>query len=297
VGSLLSGAAQQRMPWGVPATAAAAWGSRALSGPPPPEAKVEPEYDPELLRALQIDHIPPARIADALRSENITIEQLKMLVDEGFHQSPGGANLTMSAAEQAAMSREASEWSMDLVHQLNPRRRFFPGQTYLPEELSPNYQVDYSKLREEQRKLGCPLGGKKGPKLDFTNVATLSRYVAAAPAAPAAPFPAVRSRAAQAKCEAWCIWGTLTLDVWQIPDGGRPDYSAPQDDGLRQETGLLSAPLLYALVAPATQRRRQALKCTCGGMCMPCRSRCATEGTRAYPCAHRQHCARRRGNV
>jgi hypothetical protein len=191
VGSLLSGAAQQRMPWGVPATAAAAWGSRALSGPPPPEAKVEPEYDPELLRALQIDHIPPARIADALRSENITIEQLKMLVDEGFHQSPGGANLAMSAAEQAAMSRDASEWSLDLVHQLNPRRRFFPGQTYLPEELSPNYQVDYSKLREDQRKLGCPLGGKKGPKLNFTNVATLSRYI---PAAPAAPFPAARSR-------------------------------------------------------------------------------------------------------
>lgn len=36
-------------------------------------------------------------------------------------------------------------------------------------------QVDYSKIREEQRKLGCPLGGKKGPKLDYTNVGLLSR--------------------------------------------------------------------------------------------------------------------------
>jgi hypothetical protein len=185
------GAARPRAPGLGRSPVAAAWGgaARALSGPaggeatgaspagPGAGAKAEPEFDPELLRALEIDHIPPARIAEALRSENITIEQLKMLVDEGFHQSPEGGNMAMGAAEQAAMSRNADAWSMDLVHQLNPRRRFFPGQTYLPEELSPNYQVDYTKLREEQRKQGCPLGGKKGPKIDFTNVGTLSRCV------------------------------------------------------------------------------------------------------------------------
>ena len=147
------------------------------AGTAPPGAKPEPEFDPELLRALEIDHIPPSRIADALRSENITIDQLKMLVDEGFHLSPEGRPGQTSAAEQAALSRNATEWSQDLVHQLNPRRRFFPGQTYLPEELSPHYEVDYVRLREEQRKLGCPLGGKKGPKIDYTNVALLSRFV------------------------------------------------------------------------------------------------------------------------
>lgn len=141
-------------------------------------ANPEHDFDPELLRALEIDHIPPAKIAETLKSENITIQQLKMLVDEGFHDSSvvQGGPPPVSPAEQAALSRNASEWSPDLVHQINPRRRFFPGQTYLPEELSPNFQVDYVKLREEQRKLGCPLGGKKGPKIDYTNVALLSRY-------------------------------------------------------------------------------------------------------------------------
>jgi hypothetical protein len=146
---------------------------------PAPDANPEHEFDPDLLRALEIDHIPPAKIAETLKSENITIHQLKMLVDEGFHDSSSvqGGPPPVSPGEQAALSRNAAQWSPDLVHQINPRRRFFPGQTYLPEELSPNYQVDYVKLREEQRKLGCPLGGKKGPKIDYTNVALLSRCV------------------------------------------------------------------------------------------------------------------------
>jgi hypothetical protein len=175
-------AAAQRAAWG--GVQMRQWGNRSMSGPgqPPggdaPEqaAKPEHEFDPELLRALEIDHIPPARIAEALKGENITIEQLKMLVDEGFHIQPEGRPMPMTAYEQAALARNATEWSMDLVHQINPKRRFFPGQTYLPEELSPNYEVDYVKIREDQRKLGCPLGGKKGPKIDYTNVALLSRY-------------------------------------------------------------------------------------------------------------------------
>jgi len=181
-GFAAAAAAGPRAPW----AAAAAAGLRSMSDAaahqeavaPAAEANPEHDFDPELLRALEIDHIPPAKIAETLRSENITIQQLKMLVDEGFHDSSklqGGVPPT-TPGEQAALSRNASEWSPEIVHQLNPRRRFFPGQTYLPEELSPNFQVDYVKLREEQRKLGCPLGGKKGPKIDYTNVSLLSRY-------------------------------------------------------------------------------------------------------------------------
>jgi len=156
-----------------------------MSGVPPrssppadaPTATPQPEYDPELLRALEIDHIPPATIANILKSENMSIEQLKVLVDKGYHLPPTSRFTQASPAEQFAQSRNATEWSMDLVHQLNPKRRFFPGQSYLPEELSPNYEVDYTKLRNEQKALGCPLGGKKGPKIDFCNVSLLSRYV------------------------------------------------------------------------------------------------------------------------
>jgi hypothetical protein len=160
-----------RLPlWAVPGAAV-----RSMSDGPGDQPAPEAAFDPELLRALEIDHVPPANIAEALKSENITLEQLKMLVDEGFHLSSDGRPQLMNSAEQAALSRNAKQWSVDLVHQLNPRRRFFPGQTYLPEELSPHYEADYAKLREENRKLGCPLGGKKGPKIDYTNVVLLSR--------------------------------------------------------------------------------------------------------------------------
>ena len=99
-------AAAQRAAWG--GVQMRQWGNRSMSGPgqPPggdaPEqaAKPEHEFDPELLRALEIDHIPPARIAEALKGENITIEQLKMLVDEGFHIQPEGRPMPMTAYEQ-----------------------------------------------------------------------------------------------------------------------------------------------------------------------------------------------------
>jgi len=149
-------------------------GARAMSGD---AAKPQPEFDMDLLRALKIDHVEPSKIAAALKHENMTLDQLKMLVDDGFHLPPGARIMNSTPAEQAAMSRNATEWSPDLVHQLNPKRRFFPGQTYLPEELSPNYEIDYVKLRNAQKALGCPLGGKKGPKIDFCNISLLSRFV------------------------------------------------------------------------------------------------------------------------
>jgi len=152
-------------------------GARAMSGD---AATPQPEFDMDLLRALQIDHVEPSKIAAVLKLENMTLDQLKMLVDDGYHLPPGAKIMHLNPAEQAIMSRNATEWSPDLVHQLNPKRRFFPGQTYLPEELSPNYEIDYAKLRNAQKALGCPLGGKKGPKIDFCNISLLSRYPLAA---------------------------------------------------------------------------------------------------------------------
>ena len=57
----------------------------------------EHDFDPEVLRALGIDHVDPKRIAEVLKSEDLSLEELKMLVDNGFHlppPPPGNLNLT-----------------------------------------------------------------------------------------------------------------------------------------------------------------------------------------------------------
>ena len=126
----------------------------------------------EILKALEIDHIPAHMIEETLQGECMSLEDLKSLVDAGFHQG-----LSDPQPDPQSTSQSTEEWSEDLVHQLNPKRMFYPGQTYSPEDLSPHTRVDYSKIREEKKQKGCPLGGKKGPKIDFTNVALLSRFV------------------------------------------------------------------------------------------------------------------------
>ena len=68
-------------------------------------------------------------------------------------------------------------WGPDKVTQLLPRRRFFPGQTYEPHELSPKTKVDWSKIRNTFTPKSCPLGGRKGPKVDWTNVTLLQRFL------------------------------------------------------------------------------------------------------------------------
>jgi hypothetical protein len=135
----------------------ASGGIRSMSGAPQPPDSAEtgitqviPErdFDPEVLRALGIDHVDPKRIAEVLKSEDLSLEELKMLVDNGFHlPPPPPGNLNLTNQQLAEKARNATEWSMDLVHQINPKRRFFPGQTYTPEELSPNFKVDHSIYR------------------------------------------------------------------------------------------------------------------------------------------------------
>lgn len=68
-------------------------------------------------------------------------------------------------------------WSLAKHTQLLPRRKFFPGQTYDPQELSPNHKVDWGKLKKDFVPQSCPLGGPKGPPVDWTNVGLLSRYL------------------------------------------------------------------------------------------------------------------------
>lgn len=125
-----------------------------------------------LLEALGISQTPPEKIAQVLAEEQLTLEQLKMLVDAGMHKV-GERGYLSDSAPQPRNPQNASEWDESMVEQINPKRRFFPGQTYDPEDLSPNTKIDYSKQRSGKKE--CPLGGKKGPKIDFANVALLSR--------------------------------------------------------------------------------------------------------------------------
>eukprot|EP00960_Hanusia_phi_P076274 768537-Hanusia_phi.AAC.12 len=169
-------------------------------------SKRKPQYDPEILKALEIDHIPAHMIEATLREEFVSLEDLKTLVDAGFHQA--------RAETESELPLPADQWSEDLVQQLNPKRMFFPGQTYSPEELSPHTRVDYSKIREEKKKKGCPLGGKKGPKIDFTNVALLSRY----------------------HHSYMFVLHLVTIGLQQIPHRRWQDYAAQEDICVRKET-------------------------------------------------------------
>jgi hypothetical protein len=130
-----------------------------------------------VLEALGISKTPPEKIAQVLAEEQITIEELKALFDAGLHEQNDKGYLS-DKATPAQNKRNADEWDDSMVEQLNPRRRFYPGQTYAPEDLSPLSQNDQHKRRQVKKKT-CPLGGKKGPKIDFANVALLSRFVAA----------------------------------------------------------------------------------------------------------------------
>ncbi len=129
-----------------------------------------------MLEALGISQTPPEKIAQVLAEEQITIEELKVLFDAKLHEQQDKGYLSDSKATPAQNLRNATEWDDSLVEQINPRRRFYPGQTYTPEDLSPHAPGDQRKKREIKKK-PCPLGGKKGPKIDFANVALLSRFV------------------------------------------------------------------------------------------------------------------------
>mmetsp|Transcript_12159 Transcript_12159/g.24239 ORF Transcript_12159/g.24239 Transcript_12159/m.24239 type:complete len:281 (+) Transcript_12159:142-984(+) len=147
---------------------------------PPPPSSVEgaPKYDQALLQELGVEHVPANRIHAILQESGVTLEQLKMAVDAGLHEPPQGEKMDIAGwKERADAAREGDKFNPEMITDLNPRRRFFPGQTYSPEELSPNVPVDYSKTRAENKAKGCPLGGKRGPKIDWTNVQLLSRFI------------------------------------------------------------------------------------------------------------------------
>ncbi len=129
-----------------------------------------------MLEALGISQTPPEKIAQVLAEEQITIEELKALFDAKLHEHHDKGYLSDPKAKPAQNQRNATEWDDSLVEQINPRRRFYPGQTYTPEDLSPLTKIDHTKKRQTKKK-PCPLGGKKGPKIDFANVALLSRFV------------------------------------------------------------------------------------------------------------------------
>jgi len=151
---------------------------------------VPPKYDQKLLEALGIDHVAPERIAQVLKEEDVSIEMLKMYVDSGMlaelehlsdedlDEDAEGSEVSKQAYDTAVSN--AKEWKPWMVEQINPRRRFFEGQTYEPQDLSPvttsrsnNKDASKTKLRR------CPLGGKSknAPKIDFADIALLSRYL------------------------------------------------------------------------------------------------------------------------
>ena len=125
-----------------------------------------------MLEALGISHTPPAKIKQILEEEGVTIEEVKMMVDVGLHKVRDTGYFS-DGAPQSRNPQEADEWDPSMIDQINPKRKFFPGQQYDPEDLSPN--TKWSKPRGIPKK-ECPLGGKRGPKIDFANVALLSRY-------------------------------------------------------------------------------------------------------------------------
>ena len=127
-----------------------------------------------LLEELGIEKADPFRIQQVLAEENLTIGELKMLVEMKMHLATEESYLSDHGSKSGKVG-DSEEFDMSNVNQLNPKRMFFPGQTYNPEDLSPETPVDFNKLRSQSRRKGCPLGGKKGPKIDFANVALLSR--------------------------------------------------------------------------------------------------------------------------
>jgi hypothetical protein len=129
-----------------------------------------------VLESLGISQTPPEKIAQVLAEEGLTIEELKVLFDSKLHEHADQGYLSDAKSSPAQNLRNATEWDDSLVEQINPRRRFYPGQTYTPEDLSPHSTTDQGKRRQINKKKTCPLGGKKGPKIDFANVALLSRF-------------------------------------------------------------------------------------------------------------------------
>jgi len=125
---------------------------------------------------LGLEHMKPAQLHKVLQEDGLTLDQLKIAVDAGMHMPPEGDRSDMQKWRQRS-DRMEGPWSPESINDLNPRRKLFPGMTYSPEDLSPNTPVDYSKMREDNKLKGCPLGGRKGPKIDWTNVQLLSRFI------------------------------------------------------------------------------------------------------------------------
>jgi len=150
-----------------------------------------PVYDPEILKFLGISHVPPERIAEVLAAEGegMTLQELYMMETQPELMEEMATELEPPVQDfeewgpdgprQKARTTPTDVWDPEFdVRQVNPRRRFFPGNRYKPEDLSPiSMSEEWKETRNALRKKGCPLGGKKGPKVEFTNVFLLTRFV------------------------------------------------------------------------------------------------------------------------
>jgi len=168
----------------------------------PTDDAPEPQFDPALLEKLGISHVNPYRIAQVLKEDDVTLEEIAEQFDMGMHllrdreddmdyelagmgwsqmiddnqQAPaaGGAE---APAEPVPAEPKEQQWDSSMMTQLLPVRKFFPGTTYQPADLSPEQPVDWAKIRRGGMTKGCPLGGKKGPRVDWSNGFLLSKYV------------------------------------------------------------------------------------------------------------------------
>lgn len=165
---------------------------------------------------LGLEHMKPAQLHKVLQEDGLTLDQLKIAVDAGMHMPPEGDRSDMQKWRQRS-DRMEGPWSPESINDLNPRRKLFPGMTYSPEDLSPNTPVDYSKMREDNKLKGCPLGGRKGPKIDWTNVQLLSRFL-----------PSLAGSNLCSRCL------SLTERV-QVHFGGRQDPAEAEDERVQQE--------------------------------------------------------------
>lgn len=144
----------------------------------------------EILEGLGIAHVSPERIAEVLAEAGMSMKELwdSRPVSEGgvgvepepvkdFQEwGPNGPRPRVRTTPPDVWDRVFD------VTQVNPKRKFYPGQLYNPEDLSPlSMSNEWKEKQAELRAKGCPLGGKKGPKIEFTNVYLLSRSSPAIP--------------------------------------------------------------------------------------------------------------------
>lgn len=157
----------------------------------------------ELLKKLELTHVPPKRIAEVLAQlgaetgdEDMTLEKVALLmrgeeeVDEEVDEEEEDEleyqeqQIYASGFMDELPPRTAPPEVFDPLHDvrnINPKFKFFVGGTYEAKDLSPlSMNSQWKDQRNELRKRGCPLGGKKGPKIEYTNVRLLNRFLSQA---------------------------------------------------------------------------------------------------------------------